>query len=128
MQDEAGGRGEDTEELMHCHAGTFALTPVPDRFYSDTSLKLASFPKCIAAADMRISSILSGSPDMIFFHGAVGHKRYILRRPVTGYGGEIRVDNRRCEGVTLTGSQKVHYWLFAPRKVKSVIFNFLTNQ
>lgn len=52
---------------MHCHAGTFALTPVPDRFYPDTSLELASFPKCIAAADMRISRLLSGDPDMIFW-------------------------------------------------------------
>ena len=28
----------------------------------------------------------------------------------------------------LIGSQKVHYWLFAPRKAKSVVFTFLTNQ
>jgi hypothetical protein len=30
--------------------------------------------------------------------------------------------------VSLIGSQKVHSWLFAPRKAKSVIFTFLTNQ
>ena len=27
--------------------------------------------KCIAAADMRISRILSGDPDMIFIHGLI---------------------------------------------------------
>ena len=67
-------------------AGIFALTPVPDRFYPDISLKLASGPNYVAAADMRFSRILSGDPDMNYLHGAVGHKLCIVRRPVTGQG------------------------------------------
>ena len=69
MQNSAGGRGENTEELMSGPAGIFALTPVPDRFFPDTSLKLASGPNYVAAADMRFFRILSGDPDMIYLHG-----------------------------------------------------------
>ena len=34
----------------------------------------------------------------------------------------------RVNGSILIGSQKVHSWLFAQRKAKSVIFPFLTDQ
>ena len=38
------------------------------------------------------------------------------------------LENLNVEGTILIGSQKVHEWLFAPRKAKNVVSAFLTNQ
>jgi hypothetical protein len=48
------------------------------------------------------------------------HQQPLIWAPHTG-----RVDDNFL-GHQLIGSQKVHSWLFAPRKTKNVIFAFLT--